>query len=85
LRALSRFTRAVLATLKHDHKGEKHMRGILFVLVLVGLVYFLVLKKEDVERFDLDEAENKVEQVEKEVNQALEDAQEKLDNALNDQ
>jgi uncharacterized spore protein YtfJ len=61
------------------------MRGILFVLVLVGLVYFLVLKKEDVERFDLDEAENKVEQVEKEVNQALEDAQEKLDNALKDQ
>mgnify|MGYP000066236098 CR=1 FL=1 len=61
------------------------MRGALLILVLLGLVYFLVLKKEDIERFDLDEADNKIEQVEQDINQALEDIQEKRDSALKDQ
>jgi len=61
------------------------MRGALLILVLLGLVYFLVLKKEDIERFDLDETDNKIEQVEQDINQALEDIQEKRDSALKDQ
>ncbi len=58
------------------------MRGLLFIGLLVALVYFLVLKKDDVERFDLDKAENQVEQVEQQVNDAMQEAQDKLDKAL---
>jgi uncharacterized spore protein YtfJ len=61
------------------------MRGMLLIPVILGLAYFLVLKKEDVERFDLDEAENTVDQMETEVNRAMEEAQQKLDDALKDQ
>jgi len=60
------------------------MRGLLFIAVIAGLVLFLVLKKEEVEEFDLDDAQNKVEQVEDEVKKAMEEAQEKLDEALED-
>ena len=58
------------------------MRGLLFIGLLIGVFYFMWLKKEDVERFDLDKAENKVEQVEQEVNDALQEAQDKLDKAM---
>ncbi len=60
------------------------MRGFLLIMVLAGMAYFLFLKKEDVERFDLDEAENKVEQIEAEVERAVQEAQDKLDAALED-
>lgn len=60
------------------------MRGILLIAVILGLIYVLVLKKEDVKRFDLDEAENKVEQVERDVQDALDEVQQKLSNALDD-
>lgn len=64
-------------------EGRK-LRGMLFILLLAGLVLTLVLKKEDVERFDLDEAENKVDQVQEDVNKAMEEAQKKIDDALSD-
>ncbi len=60
------------------------MRGFFLIMVLAGMAYFLFLKKEDVERFDLDEAENKVEQIEAEVERAMQEAQDKLDAALED-
>lgn len=60
------------------------MRGILLIAVILGLIYVLVLKKEDVKRFDLDEAENKVEQVERDVQDALDEVQQKLSHALDD-
>ncbi|MDX1475788.1 MAG: hypothetical protein R3309_16565 [Reinekea sp.] len=47
------------------------MRGILLILVLLGMFYFLVLKKEDIERLDLEEATDQVEQVEQDVTRAL--------------
>lgn len=58
------------------------MRGALFILILVGMAGYFFLQKDDVERLDLDEAENKIDQVEKEVTDALKQAQDKLDSAL---
>lgn len=58
------------------------MRGALFILILVGMAGYFILQKDDVERLDLDEAENKIDQVEKEVTDALKQAQDKLDSAL---
>ncbi len=60
------------------------MRGILLILVLLGMFYFLVLKKEDIERLDLEEATNQVEQVEEDVTRALDEAQQKLNDALDE-
>ncbi|WP_196159153.1 hypothetical protein [Reinekea sp. G2M2-21] len=60
------------------------MRGILLVLILLGMFYFLVLKKEDIERLDLEKATNQVEQVEEDVTRALDEAQQKLNDALDE-
>ncbi len=60
------------------------MRGILLVLIILGMFYFLVLKKEDIERLDLEEATNQVEQVEQDVTRALDEAQQKLNDALDE-
>jgi predicted DNA-binding protein (UPF0251 family) len=60
------------------------MRGILLILVLLGMFYFLVLKKEDIERLDLEEATDQVEQVEQDVTRALDEAQKKLNDALDE-
>lgn len=60
------------------------MRGILLILVLLGMFYFLVLKKEDIERLDLEEATDQVEQVEQDVTRALDEAQQKLNDALDE-
>lgn len=59
------------------------MRSLIFIAVIIGLAYVLFLQKEEVEKFDLDDAENKIEQVEKDVEKALDKAQENLDKALN--
>lgn len=58
------------------------MRGALLIFILVAMAGYFILQKNDVERLDLDEAENKIDQVEKEMTDALQQAQDKLDAAL---
>ena len=55
------------------------MRGILFIGAIAALAYFMFLKKEDVERFDLDQKETVVNEVEKEVQKAVDAAQQQAE------
>ena len=60
------------------------MRAILFIAAMGGLVVYLFLTKGEVERFDLDQADHKVDQVQQEVEASVEKAQSALDDALAD-
>lgn len=58
------------------------MRAIIFIGIVLGLAYVFLLQQQEVEKFDLDEAENKLEQIETDVEKAIDQAQENLEKTL---
>ncbi len=59
------------------------MKYLIMIGLVIGMAVFMLLNKNEVEKFDLESQQNKIEQVEIEVNRAIEESQDKINDALN--